>query len=345
MSAQPARSLADLRVAVVGLGSIGRRHLENLGRLGVGRKLIVRRPHGTNLAFAPPADAIVVDSHSAALAAGLDAAIICNPTSEHVPAALEYVAGGVPVLVEKPISHRLDQAERLVAAAKTGGVRAGMAYVMRYHPAYRLAREAVAAERLGRLLYAKIWFEAFLPDWHPWEDYRQGYAARRELGGGALPTLDHEIDFLNWLLGAPEAAAGRSGRSGGLEMDADDWATLSIDYPGGVRASGVFSLCRRDRSRGFELIGQRGTLAFSFETGRLQLLDGRSEPETLWAGAGYDLNDAYLDMLRDFFSSLLEPGRKPPIPLAAGWHALRAAASAMSYVDAASLPRFDNRRQ
>ena len=330
MSAKPARSLADLCVAVVGLGSIGRRHLENLGRLGVGRKLVVRRAHGKNPAFAPPADAVVVDSHQAALAAPLDAAIICNPTSEHVPAALAYLAAGVPVLVEKPISHRLDEAQRLIAAAKEGGARAGMAYVMRYHPAYRLAREAVAAGRLGRLLYAKVWFEAYLPDWHPWEDYRQGYAARRELGGGALPTLDHEIDFLNWLLGAPESAAGRSGRSGALEMNADDWATLSIEYPGGVQASGVFSLCRRDRSRGFELIGERGTLAFRFETGRLELLDGRGEPEALWAAAGYDLNDPYLALLRDFLGALLDPGREPPIPLAAGWHALRVAASATS---------------
>jgi len=328
VSLQSAGAFADLRVAVVGLGSIGRRHLENLGRLGVGRKLVVRRAHGVNPAFVPPADAIVAHSHAAALAAGPDAAIICNPTAEHVPAALEYVAAGVPVLVEKPISHRLDEAERLLAAAKSGGVHAGMAYVMRYHPAYRLAREAVVARQLGRLLYANVWFEAYLPDWHPWEDYRQGYAARRALGGGALPTLDHEIDFLNWLLGAPESTAGCSGRSGALEMDADDWATLSIDYPGGVRASGVFSLCRRDRSRGFEIIGELATLQFRFETGRLELLGGERAPETLWDGAGYDLNDAYLEMLRDFLGSLFEPDREPPISLAAGWHALRVAASA-----------------
>ena len=325
MNAPSDSPFAALRVAVVGLGSIGRRHLENLGRFGVGRKVVVRRSHGANAAFAPPADALVVHSHEAAIAAGLDAAIICNPTSEHVATAIEYLAAGVPVLVEKPISHRLDEAERLVAAASRSGASAAMGYVMRYHPAYRLAGEALDAGRIGRVLYAKIWFEAFLPDWHPWEDYRQGYAARRELGGGALPTLDHEIDFLNWRLGVAESASGVSGRSGALEMDADDWATLSIRYPGGVQASGVFSLCRRDRSRGFEFIGQHATLRFRFETARLELLAADREPETLWDGAGYDLNDAYLDMLRDFLASLAEPAGQACAPLEAGLHALRVA--------------------
>lgn len=324
-----AASFQELRVAVVGLGSIGRRHLENLGRLGVAQRVVVRRAQGANAAFEPPAGVAVAHSSQEAFALGLDAAIICNPTSLHVETALAYLDAGAAVLVEKPIAHRLDQATELVDAAAHLGVCAGMAYVMRYHPAYRLARNAIAAGRLGRVLYAKVWFEAYLPDWHPWEDYRLGYAARRELGGGALPTLDHELDFLNWCLGTPERAGGLSGRSGALEMDVDDWAALSIRYPGGVTASGTFSLCRRDRSRGFEFVGERATLRFSFEKGRLELLRGAErEAEPLWDDAGYDLNDAYLELLRDFLEALVDPLRPAPVPLEAGLHALRLAAAA-----------------
>jgi predicted dehydrogenase len=193
-----------------------------------------------------------------------------------------------------------------------------------------LAADAIEAGRLGELAYAKIWFEAYLPDWHPWEDYRQSYAARRELGGGALPTLDHEIDFLNWRLGTPEMAAGCSGRSGALDMDADDWAMLAIRYSQGVHASGTFSLCRRDRSRGFEFVGRRATLRFRFETARLELLAGDREPEPLWHGAGYDLNDAYFEMLGDFLGDVLDPRLQQSAPLEAGLHALRVATAATS---------------
>ncbi len=331
MSASSSRSIGDLRVAVVGLGSIGRRHLENLGRLGVERRVVVRRAAGANPAFEPPPGAAVVHSAAEALAQGLDAAVICNPTSAHVATTLDYVKAGVAVLVEKPISHRLDEAEQLAAEAGRRGTPAGMAYVMRYHPAYRLARDMLTAGTLGRMLYAKAWFEAYLPDWHPWEDYRRGYAARRELGGGALPTLDHELDFLNWCFGAPEGAAGSSGRSGALETDADDWAMLSIRYAGGFAASGVFSLCRRDRSRGFEFVGEQATLRFSFETGKLELPPGpQREGEVLWDGAGYDLNEAYLAMLRDYLSALAAGEKRPPVPLETGLAALRIAAAAQT---------------
>ena len=324
-----AASLQALRVAVVGLGSIGRRHLENLNRLGVAARVAVRRPRGANAAFEPPAGVAVAHSLQEALGDPLDAAIICNPTSLHVATALEYLEAGVPVLIEKPIAHRLDDAERLIVAARRSGACAGMAYAMRYHPAYRLARDAIAEGRIGRMLYAKVWFEAYLPDWHPWEDYRQGYAARRDLGGGALPTLDHELDFLNWCLGQAERAEGRSGRSGALDMDADDWATLSMRYPSGVTAGGTFSLCRRDRSRGFEFVGERGTLQFDFESGRLELARGGEHgAELLWNGAAYDLNDIYLEMLRDFLGAVVDRRRQAPVPLEAGLHALRVAGAA-----------------
>jgi predicted dehydrogenase len=195
--------LGQLRGAIVGFGSIGRRHGENLAKLGVTDLVVVRRTEGANPAFSPPPGARVVGSHAEAIAAGLDFALICNPTRFHVDAARHYLSAGVPVLVEKPLSDRADDAGRLVDKARRSGVVACMAYCMRYHPAYAAAREALGTGRIGRVLYAKAWFEGYLPAWHPWEDYRQSYAARKDLGGGALRTLDHEVDFLNWCLGEP----------------------------------------------------------------------------------------------------------------------------------------------
>lgn len=204
----------QLRGAIVGFGSIGRRHAENLKKLGVECLVVVRRPSGRNPAFTPPEGACIVASHAEAIAEGLDFAVICNPTRFHVDSALPYLAAGIPILMEKPISDRCEDARQLAEEASRRGLPACMAYCMRYHPAYAAAREAVRAGTIGRVLYAKAWFESYLPAWHPWEDYRQSYAARKDLGGGALRTLDHEIDFLNWCLGTPQAVVGSSRRSG-----------------------------------------------------------------------------------------------------------------------------------
>ncbi|HVC93442.1 MAG TPA: Gfo/Idh/MocA family oxidoreductase [Pirellulales bacterium] len=318
------RSFSSFRVAVVGYGSIGRRHYDNLGELGVTRRLAVRRQVVANAAPSPSIDVAVVHSNEAAMAAGVDLAIVCNPTSCHVDTALEYVAAGVPVLIEKPISDDLAAAEQLSTAAASGGVWAGMAYSLRYHPAYRLARELVLAGRIGRVSYAKAWFEGYLPDWHPGEDYRQSYAARRDLGGGALPTLDHELDYFNWCLGTAESVSRRTANSGALGIDADDTAMVTVCYPGNTLANAVFSLCRRDRSRGFEFVGSEATLRMQFETARLELVAGHRPAETLWQGAGYDLNDMYLEMLRGALTALAG-GRPPPVALGAGVEALRLA--------------------
>jgi predicted dehydrogenase len=172
-------------------------------------------------------------------------------------------------------------------------------------------------------LYAKACFETYLPEWHPWEDYRQSYAARGELGGGVLPTLDHEIDFLNWCLGTPQSAAGRSWNSGTLGIEADDTAILTVDYPGGVAATFSLSMCRRDKSRGFELVGENGTLRFSFERSHLELVCGTAE--TLWHEPDYDLNEMYLTMLKANLDALAR-GAPPPTPLSAGLDAARVCA-------------------
>jgi predicted dehydrogenase len=268
---------------------------------------------------------MVVHSPEAAFAAGIDLVIICNPTRCHVDTAMEYVAAGVPIILEKPISDDLAAAGQLSTTVANSGVWAAMAYSLRYHPAYRLARELVLAGRIGRVLYAKAWFEGYLPDWHPWEDYRQSYAARRDLGGGALPTLDHELDYFNWCLGTAVSASLRTANSGALGIDADDIALVTACYPGNTIANAVFSLCRRDRCRGFEFVGSEATLRMQFESARLELQACQDRPaEVLWQEIGYDLNDMYLEMLRGALSALAG-GRPPPVALEAGVEALRLA--------------------
>ncbi len=326
--ADPSR--AQLRGAIVGFGSIGRRHFENLASLGVTQCVVVRRKDQPNPAFNPPAETPVVFSDNAAIQMGLDFAIVCNPTRRHVDTARRYAAAGAAVLIEKPLCALDDvaSAEQLCDELRRGGATAGMAYCMRYHPAYRLAHEFITSGRIGRVLYAKAWFEGYLPDWHPWEDYRQSYAARRELGGGALPTLDHEIDFLNWCLGRPESAIGQIANSGSLGVDVNDHASLTINYPGPLAATVVLSLCRRDRRRGFEFVGASGTLRFNMEESLLELCAPDQRSTVLWRQPTYRMDAMYVDMLEDFISAL-STNRQAPTPIEAGLDAARVCSAAI----------------
>ncbi|MGH7139074.1 MAG: Gfo/Idh/MocA family protein [Pirellulales bacterium] len=318
-----------LSVAIVGYGSIGRRHCENLKRMGVGRRVVVRRRDAVNPAFKPAADTLVVHSVQESIQAGIDLAIVCNPTSMHVATAREYLAAGMPVLIEKPLSAGVAEAERLVEQAERNGIPAGMAYCLRYHPAYELAFQYASQGELGEVRHVRAWFESYLPDWHPWEDFRRSYAARADLGGGVLPTLDHEIDFVAWCFGPPKSVSGFASRSGELDADIDDTATVGMEY-GSYVAEIELSMVQRTRRRGFEFIGSNGRLVFSWEQNGLRSVscDGAAA-ETLWHQPDFDANQMYLAMLDDALSALTA-GRPLPVPLRAGLQTLRVAAALRS---------------
>jgi predicted dehydrogenase len=313
----------NLRVAIVGYGSIGRRHGENLGKLGIRRPIVVRR-QSANVAFTPPDDALILHSIQESIEAGVDLAIVCNPTSMHLATARPYIAARIPVLIEKPLAPRLDEAELFAREVEIAGANVGMAYCMRYHPAYALARECLLQGRLGRIVHVQAWFKSYLPDWHPWEDYRQGYAARAELGGGVLPTLDHEIDFILWCFGPPADYATTTSRSGKLDADVDDEARLTLHYPG-HEVEIRLSICQRQRKRGFEFVGDKAVLRFSFERQQLEFFSGGDRAgDALWHEPAFDVNVMYEALLRDALGAIAA-GQPLPIPTRAGVDALRIA--------------------
>ena len=100
----------------------------------------------------------------------------------------------------------------------------------------------------------------------------------------------------------------------------DDWATLVVRYPGGIAATLSMSFSRQDRRRGFEIVGQEGTLRFSLEEGQLLVCRGDAQ-QVLWDGRGYDLNQMYADMLADVLRAVSQR-LSPPVPLAAGLQTL-----------------------
>lgn len=319
-----------LKVAVIGYGSIGRRHVDNLLALGVQNPVVVRRRE-SNPAFTPPPEARVAHSIAQALATGVQLAIVCNPTSLHVQTAEQFLAAGVSLLVEKPLADSLAPATAIVNRAAAGRAKAAMAYCLRFHPAYRQARDLLQGGAIGRLLYAKAWFETYLPGWHPWEDHRRSYAARRDLGGGVPITLDHELDFLLWCCGPPTRVDGWTANTGALEVDVPDLALVSMQFGDGALAHVQLSLCRRRLSRGFALIGEAGELCYDFDSAMLTLVGGsRQGPAIVWDGRDYNIDFMYRDLLAAVLTAT-ERGDFSDLPgLAAGAATLAIAAACTS---------------
>jgi predicted dehydrogenase len=302
------RSLSELRVLMVGLGSIGRRHAGNLKRLGAKRVSAYRTGLGS-LPIDPALDDVrLFTTLDDALAAKPDIVFVTNPSSLHLEVARAAVAAGCHVFIEKPIATGLDGVEDLLAAADASGVRVGIGYDMRFNRALQALRRELAAGALGPIVSAQVEVGSYLPAWHSWEDYRVSYAARAALGGGVLLTLSHEIDLARWLLGEVDSVSAEIAKLSDLEIDVEDVSVLLLRFRSGAVATIYLDFVQRPVQRRCRVVGQRGALEWNEATGTAELV--RSGARTIVGTADADSNAPFVDELRDFLRGVVtgEPG-------------------------------------
>jgi predicted dehydrogenase len=257
-----------MRGLVVGLGSIGRRHARNWAALGLGPLAVCRQartPQPEPLGVAAREFFDLED----ALNAQPDVVLVTNPTSLHLKVACRAVRAGAHVLIEKPLADSLEGIAELLDLARRGRRQLMVGYNLRFHPGLLRLRELVHQQAIGRVVSVRAEVGEYLPDWHPWEDYRQGYSGRRELGGGAVLTFSHELDAVCWLLGAPTRVVALVAHASALEIDTEDVAEIVLQFASGGLANVHVDYVRREPKRCIEIVGEEGVLRWEYEANRL----------------------------------------------------------------------------
>jgi predicted dehydrogenase len=308
------------RWVVWGAGSIGTRHLRNLRALGE-RDVVALRRSDTPLDGDLGSIRVRTDL-AEARGDGEAIAIVCTPTAHHAADALAAVEAGCDVLVEKPLSDRLDGLDRLRSTAASRARVVGVAYCLRFHPAVARVRETLATGDLGRVLAVTVWCGQHLADWHPGSDHTGGYSARRDLGGGVLLDLSHELDYLGWLFGPAEAVTANVRNTGTLSIETEDVADLVVRLRGGLVASCHLDYLARPAVRGGWVACERGSL-------RWDLL--RSTVERSSAGGWEHLPVAGTDMYvaeLDAFAAAVAARTAFAVDLDAGARTVRLALAA-----------------
>lgn len=293
-----------MRFLLTGTGSIGRRHLGNLRQLFPRAQIDLLSSRGRALEC--PAEATrVVTSLEESLADGLDAALVASPAPFHVATCRSLLEAGVPVLVEKPLSDTLDGVASLRETARLRNRVLMVGYTLRFHRAVRALQDALRAEAIGRVLSAQFQVGQYLPDWRPSADYRETVSARRDLGGGTLLELSHEIDYAQTLLGPIVQVAALTGRVSSLEIDVEDCADLLVRFAGGTQASIHLDFLDRAPFRGCRLVGTDGTLEWDAAAQEVrQYRPASRDWGVLISTVGADRNEMYLAQLRHFLNAI-----------------------------------------
>ncbi len=297
--------VADSRcIVIAGLGSVGRRHLRNLKALGW-QNVVLLRTHQSTLPDDELAGLPVETSIERALAYEPVGVIIATPTACHLEVALPAAAAGCHLLIEKPLSHTLDGIDLLQGAVRKRDVRVLVGFQFRFHPGLQTVKRLLEEDAVGAILSVHAHMGEYLPQWHPWEDYRRSYSARKDLGGGVVLTLSHPFDYVRWLVGDAVAISAFIGRRGGLEIEVEDTAEILVQLASGAIGQVHLDYIQLQPSHWLSIIGQEGTIRWDNRAGAVHCFRSRQGKEEMFSPPqGFERNAMFLSEMRHFLACI-----------------------------------------
>ena len=290
---------------VVGGGSIGKRHLQNLKILGVAELALVEPNSGRRQIIVSETGASGYGSLDEGLRWAPDFVVIATPTHLHAAQAMMAARQGIPFFVEKPLCHStetLDDLCDLVARMKLVTL---VGCNMRFHPGPAKVKGLIDQGNVGRQLFARLYVGSYLPSWRPTTDYRDNYAAREETGGGCLLDCIHEIDLARWYMGEVQDVFCFADHLSSLQIETEDVAALLCRHSNGSLSEIHLDYVQRTYQRGCQIVGDLGSIFWDFNLSQVTHHDGATGKTSLFpAPAGWTLNQMYLDEMQHFLDCL-----------------------------------------
>jgi predicted dehydrogenase len=297
------------RILIIGIGSIGKRHLRLARELVPNADIRVLRHQTTN--EVPEYSNGCFSSIEESIAFVPQIAIIASPAPFHIPVAQALAEVGVHLLIEKPLSASLNGAMQLLETCQKQGTVLLTGYNLRFLPSLQRFRDLLDETVIGKVLSVRCEVGQYLPSWRPDNDYRQGVSARFELGGGVLLELSHELDYLRWIFGEVDWVKATLSRQSSLEIDVEDTAHLTLGFVAktdGHQLIGLVNLdfIRHDTTRLCVAIGEKGSLRWNCLTGEVSLYEaGAKEWRELFSHL-HQHDDSYMAEWQNFIACVTE---------------------------------------
>lgn len=290
------------RVIVLGAGSVGRRHLRNLAELGC--SVAAFDPQRDRIAQAGSEVSLdlALDSEAEAIRvmSEFDGVVVASPPSVHAAQAIAALEAGVPVLLEKPPTTSLADAEAVALAQTEHASPLLLGYTYRWWEPLVELRRRLDDGAVGRPLSARFLMSANLEDWHPWERYQDFFMSSEELGGGALLDESHFTDLMIWFFGSPDSLYAQVERLSDLEIGTDDSVEILASWDSGLRASIHLDLYGRPHEKRITIVGTDGTLDWSFDPNQLRYSRTAEGSDWVVKEWSLDRNDMFLAMAAHF---------------------------------------------
>lgn len=316
-----------MRLLVVGCGSIGARHIRNLQELKAGdvsacdtdknRLQKVKEDYSLGRVFTDLTEA---------LEAGPEAVLVCTPPSMHVEIAGKALDRDAHVFIEKPMSNTMDGVDELIKKASKKNRVLAIGYNFRFDLGLKAVKDSISKKDFGKVLAARAQFGQYLPDWRPWQDYKQSYTARQDLGGGIILDGSHELDYLRWLVGEVKEVSCFAGRAANLSADTEAIAEMLLRFESGCLGEVHLDFVRPGYTRDAEIIGEAGVVRWDYKSRSVTRYEPGTKEWRPLAISGKN-EDMYLAEMSNFISSI-KGLEKPVVPGVEGMKSLKVALAA-----------------
>jgi predicted dehydrogenase len=293
-----------INILIIGCGSIGKRHISNLAKLGYKNvhalRTVSRGSGKIENEFGIKCFTVAREAFNAKP----NITFVCTPTSEHIKYVKKALEKDSHVLVEKPISHSLKGISQIVKLSRKKRKIVHVGYQWRYHPVFIKLREIIKSGKLGKVLSFHISMGNYLPDWHPHEDYRISYAGKKSLGGGVVLTFSHEIDYCQFLFGRAVKVASFLGRESGLEIDTEDTADILLNLKNNISGTIHLDYLQRPVRQSGYIILEKGRIDWDVRKNIILVRHSSNGKIRRISFGDYALNNMYIDEVKDFLRSV-----------------------------------------
>ena len=309
------------RILVIGVGSIGERHVRCFGRtdrcdvsiceINEPLRQTIAERYAIGSAFGNLADALNDPP---------DAAVICAPAHLHIPMATQLAEAGVHLLIEKPLSVGFEGIERLFALVQEQNLTAAVAYVSRMNPALAAMREAIQSGRLGEPLQIVRLSGQNFPLYRP--AYREIYYNNRATGGGAVQdALTHLMNSGQWLVGPMTELAADAAHLALEGVDVEDTVHV-IARHGAVMGSYALNQHQAPNETSITVVCTSGTARCEFHRSRWVSAATPGDDWKVEQEYSIERDDGFVAQANRFLDAV-EGNAEPACSLAEGRHTLQ----------------------
>lgn len=308
-------------ILIVGFGSIGQRHYRNIKKIFKNNVqfLILRKKSITPLLTKDNKikknqklnDKFAKVIHNLNVInlqkTKIHSAFICTPSSKHVDIAVKLISNDINTFIEKPLSNNLRKLNHLNNLLKKSNSINMIGFQMRFNPIIKFLKKGKNfSDKIGNINFIQIDHGEDVRKFHPWENYKDSYTSKKNLGGGVTLSQIHEFDYFNFLFNKFKIVKSRSiiSKISNLSINVDD------------TSSHLFLLSRKNRSiicninlnfyenpknRIIKFIGNSGKLTADLNNGEVKIY---TKKKCFKRKFYFERNDLYIDELKYYFNCI-----------------------------------------